>query len=986
MTTDHQDQYNAAYYAHNCGEPYEHNEAWMGVFNLIADHIVNELHPRSVLDSGCAMGFLVESLRQRGVEAWGIDVSEYAIQNVLPDFRPYCKVGLITEPFPHPRYDLITCIEVIEHLTAQEAVCAIENICKHTDDILLSSTPFDFREPTHVNVQPPEYWAALFNRFGFFHDIDFDASFISPWAMRFVKAQPLIENLLLSYERKIWHLSQETTRRRDLIVEYKKEIALKEMSIQYWKAGQKRLQSELDEIRNSTSWQIITSIQRFRERIIPLGSRREVVLWSFLRGLKILRREGLISFLKRIRNKVSWQAKVAFQSIRFRLTASGDSKVIEVEDIHVNPKPQSHKASVDIVICVHNALADIQRCLASVLKYTSLPFTLTLVDDGSDDDTRRYLVDFAKEHQCALLRNDQALGYTLAANQGLRQSSAEFVILLNSDTIVTPNWVDCMIACAQSDSKIGLVGPLSNAATYQSIPEIIVNGDWAVNPLPPNIPVAQMGEWVSNKSWRLYPEMKFLNGFCLMIRHQVIDQIGIFDEENFGVGYGEENDYCLRARQAGWKLALADDTYVFHAQSRSYNQGRRLILSERANTTLAQKYGQLIIDEGTTECRQNRILNGIRSHSRYIIEREELLQRGHKYFTNRRVLFVLPIWVSGGGANVIVLAAQAMRKMGVDAQIMNLHVHRPSFESSYPNLNVPVVYGDIEDVPNIAILYDAVIATFNPTVSWIAPAIKQCPDMKVGYYIQDYEPYFYMPDTDGHQKATDSYTLIPNQIRCVTTQWIDDQILHHHGIPSYIIGASFDTDLFWPRPRYDPIWPDRPLRIAAMIRPHSERRSPKMTMEIMKQASKMYGSMLEFKLFGCKPSDPGFAPLPKNFPWQLAGELRPMQIANLLNEADIFLDFSVFQALGLTAMEAMSCGVATIVPDYGGTSTFAKNEENCLVVNTRDPIACFNALQRLIEDHSFRQKLQKNAISAAIQFHPELPTYNLLTALFPVEI
>jgi glycosyltransferase involved in cell wall biosynthesis len=605
-----------------------------------------------------------------------------------------------------------------------------------------------------------------------------------------------------------------------------------------------------------------------------------------------------------------------------------------------------------------------------------------LVDDGSDDDTRQYLVDFAKEHQCALLRNDQAQGYTLAANQGLRQSSAEFVILLNSDTMVTPSWVDRMVTCAQSDSKIGLVGPLSNAATYQSIPEIIVDGDWANNLLPLNVSVAQMGEWVENKSRRLYPEMKFLNGFCLMIRHQVIDQIGFFDEENFGVGYGEENDYCLSARQAGWKLALADDTYVFHAQSRSYNQERRQILSERANTTLAHKHGQLIIDEGTAECRENRILKGIRSHSRYVIEREELLQQGIKYFANHRVLFVLPIWVSGGGANLIMLTAQAMRRMGVDAQIMNLHAHRPSFESSYPNLNIPIVYGDIEDIPNIAFHYDAVVATFNPTVSWIAPILKRRPDLKVGYYIQDYEPFFYKPDTDGYQKAADSYTLIPNLIRCVITQWIYDQILHYHGTPSHIIGASFDTDLFWPRPRHDPIWPDRPLRIAAMIRPHSERRSPKMTMEIMQQAYKLYGSRLEFKLFGCKPSDPGFSSLPQDFPWHLAGELRPTQVAYLLNEVDIFIDFSEYQAFGLTAMEAMSCGVASIVPEEGGTNTYAKHEENCLVVNTHDKSACLKSLQRLIEDHTLRQNLQKNAIHSVNNFYPEFPTYNLLKALF----
>ena len=112
-------------------------------------------------------------------------------------------------------------------------------------------------------------------------------------------------------------------------------------------------------------------------------------------------------------------------------------------------------------------------------------------------------------------------------------------------------------------------------------------------------------------------------------------------------------------------------------------------------------------------------------------------------------------------------------------------------------------------------------------------------------------------------------------------------------------------------------------------------------MEILQQVSKMYGSRLEFRLFGCEADDPGFAPLPQDFPWQLAGELRPTQIANLLNEADIFVDFSDFQALGLTALESMACGLAVIVPMHGGTGTFAKHEENCLVVDTHVPPPAF---------------------------------------------
>jgi hypothetical protein len=285
MNSGQQSRYDADYYASCCGEPYERNDVWLSFFSRIADHIVSELQPHSALDAGCAMGFLVEALRMRGVKAWGIDVSDYAIQNVLPEYQSFCKTGLITDPFPHQRYDLIICMEVIEHLKAEDAPYAVENLCKHSHDILLSSNPFDFHEPSHINVQPPQYWAEVFNRFGFIHDIDFDASFIAPWAMRFVKAQPPVEDRIRDYERKVWHLSQQNALMRNLIVEHKVEFFQKEMD----------LRSELEAMRNSNSWRFMKRVQHLRQLLIPIGSRREAAMQVVLNGIN-----RLDGFLKKI--------------------------------------------------------------------------------------------------------------------------------------------------------------------------------------------------------------------------------------------------------------------------------------------------------------------------------------------------------------------------------------------------------------------------------------------------------------------------------------------------------------------------------------------------------------------------------------------------------------------------------------------------------------------------------------------------------------
>ena len=217
------DIFDAYYFAHDCGVPYERNEHWLNFFDKIAERIVREIQPRTVLDAGCAMGFLVEKLRERGVEAYGVDISEYAIAHVYEDIQPFCWVGSITDPFPQ-KYDLIVSIEVVEHMSPWDAEKAVENLIRHSDDILFSSTPFDYKEVTHFNVRPPEHWAILFARHNFYRDIDFDASFVTPWAVRLRYRRDAMSRLVGEYERKFWVLWKENTDLRSMGLEMQDQI------------------------------------------------------------------------------------------------------------------------------------------------------------------------------------------------------------------------------------------------------------------------------------------------------------------------------------------------------------------------------------------------------------------------------------------------------------------------------------------------------------------------------------------------------------------------------------------------------------------------------------------------------------------------------------------------------------------------------------------------------------------------------------------
>ena len=212
------------YYAHCCGDPYERSEALLRFFGGIADRLVADMAPKTVLDAGCAIGLLVEALRRRGVEATGIDLSSYAIGKVDDSVRAYCRQGSIADEFPQ-RYDLIVSIEVLEHMPVRAGEDAIANFCRHTDDVVFSSSPLDYKEPTHVNVHPVEYWAEAFARHGFYRDVEFDASFITPWAARFRRSTEPPHRIVRRYERRYWELTVERNDTRGYSMQVQNELA-----------------------------------------------------------------------------------------------------------------------------------------------------------------------------------------------------------------------------------------------------------------------------------------------------------------------------------------------------------------------------------------------------------------------------------------------------------------------------------------------------------------------------------------------------------------------------------------------------------------------------------------------------------------------------------------------------------------------------------------------------------------------------------------
>lgn len=234
--TDHDEvRFDEHYYRHDCGIPYERNEHWLTFFGEVADGIVREFAPQRVLDVGCAMGFLVEALRARGVEAWGIDVSEFAISKADDSVQPFCAVASADEDLPRhfpSSFDLVTCVEVIEHIPSASARAATENLARWGRQILFSSSSDDFAEPTHVNVLPAEEWSAMLVEHGMVRDFDVDGTFLTPWTVVYTRSAVTPGALVRRYDRRLDRYRRENQGLRSGIVRLQRAAADTEQRVQ----------------------------------------------------------------------------------------------------------------------------------------------------------------------------------------------------------------------------------------------------------------------------------------------------------------------------------------------------------------------------------------------------------------------------------------------------------------------------------------------------------------------------------------------------------------------------------------------------------------------------------------------------------------------------------------------------------------------------------------------------------------------------------
>ncbi len=234
--------------------------------------------------------------------------------------------------------------------------------------------------------------------------------------------------------------------------------------------------------------------------------------------------------------------------------------------------------TVEIVVPVYGGLPHVRRCLTSVLgSLGQRPWHLTVIDDASPDPAvGAWLRQLAALHPgVSVLTNARNLGFVATVNLGMRLAGRRDVVLLNSDTEVSGDWLDRLRAAAWRDARTGTVTPFSNNATICSFPRFC-----EANELPSGHNVATLQALFARTLDGQSVDIPTAVGFCMYIRRDCLDDVGEFDAATFGAGYGEENDFCLRASARGWRHLHALDVFVYHAGGASFSDRQQTLQAQ----------------------------------------------------------------------------------------------------------------------------------------------------------------------------------------------------------------------------------------------------------------------------------------------------------------------------------------------------------------------------------------------------------------------
>lgn len=593
---------------------------------------------------------------------------------------------------------------------------------------------------------------------------------------------------------------------------------------------------------------------------------------------------------------------------------------------------KNYGSKCDVIIPVYKSASWVKLCVYALLKNTSADALgkVFLINDCDDEFTTNCLKNLKAKYgkRIEVLQNEKNLGFIGTTNRGIEASSADFVLLLNSDCLISKNTIEKLMQNMKQDEKIGLMCPLASNAANISLP------------VPAGYTYTQVNEVLEREFAGKIFDACTVVGNCLMISRKCIEEVGLLDKA-YGTGYGEETDYQFKAMAKGFSAKVAIDTYVFHKSEASFGTSQEK--QERLN-----KNRELFFSRWGEQYKKELEKYRLNDPIEYVKKHLDFKEKKNSIDT---VFLIDGIVQNAGGVHVVVDIVNYLAINGYAANI--------AYNLKYPYkeamLFEPFEAKHIDD-------YDVkqLVSTVWKT-AYDARGVADKKSIPLISFLQGYEGYFDGGSAYGgvetSYKLADSYLTISDYLKNTIEETFD--------IKTSKITNGINLDLLLNNDCRENV-----AKTVTIILRGSIMKGDFILIDVVK---KMTQKCKDIKINLISPINsnnlPSFGNKNNVEVNYLKGPLDRETIYHLLQESDIYVDASLNEGFGLTALEAMAAGAVPVMSASFGINEYAKNGVNSLVIDkVNDADEYVTKIQELLNNKRLFNSCRKNALKTSEKF------------------
>ena len=583
----------------------------------------------------------------------------------------------------------------------------------------------------------------------------------------------------------------------------------------------------------------------------------------------------------------------------------------------------------DIIIPVYKSPEWVKLCVYSLFKNTSEDCigNVYLINDCDDPLTINCLNNLKEKYsKIVVLKNKENLGFVKTTNRGMKESKSDYVLLLNTDCIISKNTISKLMNHCEKNKRIGLICPISSNAANLTL---------------------DMFEGFSFMEMNQLLEKKFMGktfdactvvGNCLMITRECIKKVGYLDEI-YGTGYGEETDYQFKAMEQGFEAKVAIDTYVFHKSEASFGNSKEKQEHQEKNAKIffdrwGNQYHELM-----EKYQQNDPIKYINSH---ITEKDKEI---HFNF----LIYLIGFSQTAGGIHT---AVDIVNYMSINNYSCNVLY---SWFNEYSEI---LLFKPLHIDHLKKFTFDKFVCTFNTTAYYIRSIANEY-HVPVIYYAQGYEPYFY----NGREYAIAelSYKLTDDIL--TISDYLKNRYQTIFHVDSTVIANGIHYDLFHRKNKNKCI-----KTITFMLR-NDTLKGDFLLLDIIKAITNKFKNLELNVLYNAEhiyfPKNDNDT-IKINY---LKGPFQRKEIATILQSSDLFIDASLTEGFGLMALEAMTAGNIAIVSNSGGINEYLIDGKNGFIINEVNNINKYiEKIELLLQDHNLFRNMMMEVENTCLNY------------------